>query len=221
MHMITETSNYYSIVSQLPADASVVFHNVAWEEYEELLDQVGDASGLRISYNNGTLNVMSPSTFHEKYALFITRLISQVSFRLRINILFFGSSTIRKRKKSKGKEPDASFYVQTADLIGHRIKLDFAVDPPPDVVVEIDIYHDSRDNFQIYSALGVPEIWRYDGQEMTIYHLHQDEYIVAEASQALPMLTGRILADYLARMRQDGELAAIIAFDEWLQSLPQ
>jgi Uma2 family endonuclease len=222
MDMITEPSiNYFSIVSQMPPDASVVFHNVSWEEYEELLDQIGDANSLHISYNDGTLKVMSPSSFHEKYALFINRLISQISFRFRINILFFGTTTIRKRRKNKGKEPDACFYVQTADLIGHRIKLDFASDPPPDVVVEIDIHHDSRDSFQIYSALGVPEIWRYDGQEMTIYYLHQDEYVMAEASHALPMLTGRILADYLARMLQDGELAAIIAFDEWLQSLPQ
>ncbi len=221
MHMITETSNYYALVSQLPEDAFMTFHNVTWEEYEDLIAQVGDSNWLRISYNDGTLKVMSPSSFHEKYALFINSLISQVRFRLQINILCFGSTTIRKRKKNKGKEPDACFYVQTANLIGHRIKLDFSVDPPPDVVVEIDIYHDSRDSFQIYSALGVPEIWRYDGQEMTIYHLHQDEYVIAEASQALPMLSGGILADYLARMRQDGEFAAIIAFDEWLQSLPR
>ena len=219
MHMITETSNYYFIVSQLPPDTSVVFHNVSWEEYEELLDQVGDANWLRISFNDGTLKVMSPSSFHEKYADFIKSMVTVVMLRLRINILFFGSTTIRKRKKSKGKEPDACFYVQTADVIGHRINLDFAVDPPPDVVVEIDIHHDSIDSFQLYSALGVPEIWRYDGQEMTIYHLRQDEYQIAEASSALPMLTGSILADYLARMRQDGEFAAIIAFDEWLQSL--
>jgi Uma2 family endonuclease len=217
--MITETSNYYALISQLPEDAFMTFHNVTWEEYEELLNLVSDGSGLRISYIDGTLKIMSPSTFHEKYAIFINRLISQISFRLQINILFFGSTTIRKRKKNKGKEPDACFYVQSADPIGKRIKLDFAVDPPPDVVVEIDIYHDSRDSFQIYSALGVPEIWRYDGQEMTIYHLHQDEYVLVEASHALPILTGIILADYLERMRQDGEFAAIIAFDEWLQSL--
>jgi len=217
--MITETSNYYALVSKLPEDALMTFHNITWEEYEELLDQVGNASRLSISYNNGTLKVMSPSPFHEKYALFLNSLISQLRFRLQINILFFGSTTIRKRKKNKGKEPDACFYIQSAKLIGHRIKLDFSVDPPPDVVVEIDINHDSRDSFQIYSALGVPEIWRYDGQEMTIYQLRQDEYEIAEASAALPMLTGKILADYLARMRQDGEFAAIIAFDEWLQSL--
>ncbi len=219
--MITETTNYFAILSLLPEDASAIFHNVAWEEYEELLDRVGDSGSLRISYDDGTLTVMSPSSRHEKYADFIKSMVSAIRLRLRINILFFGSTTIRKRELSKGNEPDASFYVQTAAVIGNRINLDFDVDPPPDVVVEIDIYHDSRDNFRIYSALGVPEIWRYDGQEMTIYHLRQGIYVTTEASQALPMLTNGILADYLTRLRQDGEFAAIIAFDEWLQSLQQ
>ena len=128
---------------------------------------------------------------------------------------------MRKRKKTKGNEPDACFYVQTAAAIGNRIVLDFAVDPPPDVVVEVDIHHDSRDNYPIYAALGVPEIWRYDGQAMTIYHLHEADYVIAEASQALPMLDSQVLTEYVRRMPQDGEFKAILAFDEWLQSLPR
>ncbi len=220
--MITEATNYRAVVSQLPVGDVVTFHDVIWEEYEELLDQVGEAAGLRISFNDGTLKVMSLSAEHEKYVRFIESLIGAVRLRLRINIVSFGSATMRKRKKSKGNEPDACFYVQTAAVIGNRIDLDFEIDPPPDVVVEVDVHHDSTDNDAIYAALGVPEIWRYDGHEMTIYHLQQDgEYVVAETSHALPMLTGQILTRYLTRLRQDGEFEAILAFDEWLQSLQQ
>lgn len=219
--MITETTNYFAVVEKMPEDTVVIFHNATWEDYEELLAQVGEASGLRISFNDGTLKVMTLSHEHEKYAEFIKRLVSTLSFRLRIDILFFGSATMRKRKKTKGNEPDASFYVQTAATIGNRIHLDLAVDPPPDVMVEVDIHHDSRDNYPIYAALGVPEIWRYDGQEMTILHLQETDYISTENSQALPMLTSQVLTEYLRRMQQDGEFNAILAFDEWLQSLPQ
>ena len=219
--MITETANYFALVEQLPQDAILIFHNVPWEDYEELLAQVGEARGLRISFNDGTLKVMTLSSEHEKYAIFINRLVSTISFRLGVNILFFGSATMRKRKKTKGNEPDACFYVQTAAAIGNRIVLDFEVDPPPDVVVEVDIHHDSRDNYPIYAALGVPEIWRYDGQQMAIYLLQEADYVVAETSQALPMLNSQVLSEYVNRMPRDGEFKAITAFDEWLQSIPR
>jgi Uma2 family endonuclease len=126
---------------------------------------------------------------------------------------------MRKREKGKGSEPDASFYVQTASVIGNRIDLDFAVDPPPDVVVEIDIHHDTTDKDRIYAALGVPEIWRYDGTALMIHQLGPEGYVIVETSQALPILTDRVLTEYLKRMRTDGEFAAILAFYEWLQSL--
>lgn len=223
--MTTATSNIYDAVSQLSDGQVETFHNVTWDEYEELLEQVGEARWLRLSYNDGTLKAMSTSAEHEKYAEFIKRLVSTLSLRLRINVLFTGSATMRKKKKTKGNEPDASFYVQTATVIGSRLDLDFEVDPPPDIVVEVDIYHDSTDNDPIYAALGVSEIWRYDGWEATILHLRGhlqgNGYVEAEASNSLPMITSAILTEYLTRMRQEGEFAAIIAFDEWLQSLSQ
>jgi len=220
--MSTQIASYYEIVSQLPEDASVTFHDVSWDEYEELLEQVGEAPGLRISYDDGSLCVMTISSEHEKYSSFISSLVTVIRLRLRIDILGFGSSTMRKRKRKKGNEPDACFYVQTASLIGNRIHLDFETDPPPDIAVEIDVHHDSRSKFPIYAALGVPEIWRYDGQEMTIYRLAdedaQEQYVAVDASSALPMLTATLLTEMIERMRKDGELSALLTFDEWLQS---
>ena len=219
--MITETSNYYEIVSRLSSDTVVIWHGVTWEDYEELLEQVGEASGLRISYNDGTLKVMTLSHEHEKYVRFIDRLVSTLSLRLKINILFFGSATMKKRQKRKGNEPDACFYVQTAGVIGNRIHLSMEVDPPPDVAVEVDVHHDSQDKYSIYAAFGVPEIWRYDGEEMKIYLLEDGRYVESPTGSALPMLTAGILTEYLARLREEGEFNTILAFDAWLQSLPQ
>lgn len=222
--MSTQIASYYDIVSELPDDASVTFNDVSWDEYEELLEQVGEAPGLRISYDNGSLQVMTISSEHEKYASFISSLTTVLKLRLRTDILSFGSATMRKRRSKKGNEPDACFYVQTAPLIGNRIQLDFEIDPPPDIAVEIDIHHDSRSKFPIYAALGVPEIWRYDGRIMTIYHVAEDaterepSYIEQDASSALPMLTTTLLTEMFERMRTDGELKALLAFDEWLQS---
>ena len=219
--MIAETANHFALVSQLPEDSVVIFHNVTWDEYEELLARVGEASGLRVSFSDGALKVMTLSDEHEKNVEFIKSLVGCIRLRFHVDILSFGSATMRRRKKTKGSEPDASFYIQNAAVIGTRTQRDLAVDPPPDVVVEVDIHHDSRDNYPIYAALGVPEIWRYDGQEMTIYRLHGSDYVLTEASLALPMLTTGVLTEYLSRMQKDGELSAIVAFDEWLQSLPR
>jgi Uma2 family endonuclease len=220
--MSTEITSYYEIVSQLPEDASLTFHDVSWDEYEELLEQVGEAPGLRISYDNGSLHVMTISAEHEKYSEFIKSLIAGIRLRLRLNILSFGSATMRKPKRSAGHEPDACFYVQTAPLIGNKIQLDFEKDPPPDIVVEIDVHHDSRSRFPVYARLGVPEIWRYDGEAMTIYHLSEEgdgqQYVAGDTSAALPMLSAPFLTEMLETMRKDGELHALLAFDEWLQS---
>ena len=78
--MTTATSNIYDIVSQMPEGQVETFHDVTWNEYEELLDQVGETRhGLRISYNDGALRVMSLSFEHEKYVDFIKRMMSILS----------------------------------------------------------------------------------------------------------------------------------------------
>ena len=112
--MATETLGYFEIATNLPPSAVVTFHDVSWEEYERLIEELGEARGLRVSYNEGTLEILTLSHEHESYATFITLLIGHVSFRLRMNIRFFGSATMRTKKKQKANEPDASFYVQSA-----------------------------------------------------------------------------------------------------------
>lgn len=212
--MITQTLGHYETVSQLPEDTVVIWHNVTWDEYEALLERVGEASGLRLSFDNGTLQAMTLSHEHEKYVRFIERLVSMLSLRLRIRTSSFGSATMKKRPKGKGNEPDACFYVQTAAALGNRIHLDIEVDPPPDIAVEVDVHHDSGSKLPIYAAFGVPEVWRYDGQRMTMLRLERESYVEVEASESLPILTAQILTEYLTRMREEGEFDAVLAFDQ-------
>lgn len=217
--MSTELINYFETIKKLPDDSFVAWNDVSWEEYEDILLQVGEASGLRISYDNGTLQVMTLSSEHEHYVRFIESLMTTLRLRLRLNILSFGSATMKKKRRRKGSEPDACFYVRNADALGSRIRIDFETDPPPDIVVEVDIHHDSSAKFPIYAALGVSEIWRYDGKEMTIYHLQQDYYVATESSLSLPFLTSLLLTQSLDRLSREGDLPSLLAFDEWLQSL--
>lgn len=219
--MLERPLSRYELISQLSDGASMTFPNVSWEEYEELLDQFVDPAGLRMGYFKGELTAMSLSAEHEKYARFIEKIVTILSFILRINVSSFGSWTMKKSRKLAGKEPDACFYVQTASAIGNRINLDFAVDPPPDIAVEVDIHHTTKNQLELYAALGIPELWVFDNGRLTIHLLEEDRYVEAETSRALPMLTATILTEFLNRLPKDGEFQTLLAFDEWLRSIEQ
>jgi Uma2 family endonuclease len=216
--IISQAEAIVEMIDRMPADSVLIQHGVGWNEYEELLQTVGEASGLRISFDDGTLQIMTLSQRHEKYSTLIERMVDRLSSFLKVKVLFYGSATMRKEHKQKGVEPDACFYVQNAPLVGTKDEIDFNIDPPPDVVVEIDLHHDSISKFPIYAALGVPEFWRYDGNVLTIYHLSEEQYQPSEASQSLPLLTSSILTEFLARIPNEDQYEILLAFEEWLES---
>lgn len=221
MPTLTTTQSYYEIAEEMEPGQAHIFHNVSWAEYEELIAQLPEAKWIRVSYDEGALELKTISTAHECYANFISGMMSILSVTLRINICSFGSATIRKSYQNKGKEPDSCFYVQTAPQLGNRIDLDFAVDPPPDVCVEVDLYDDPLSKFSIYAGLGVPEVWRFDGTDLAIHLRQNNQYIASSTSLALPMLSAETLTRFLTLMRNEGEFKAILAFGEWLQSQRQ
>jgi|SRR5882672_862540 len=215
---ISKADSLVEMIERMPADSVFTQHGVSWDEYEELLDVVSETRGLRVSYDDGTLQIMSPSSKHERHAWLIGQLVGLLSTRLHIRVLYYGSTTIKKRRKQKGVEPDACFYVKNATLVGTKDEIDFDKDPPPDIVVEIDLHHDSFSKFPIYAAVGVPEIWRYDGDSLTIYQLHDEEYVAAEASLSLPLFTSAVLTEFLARSPKQDQYDILLAFEEWLKN---
>lgn len=214
--MSTQIANYSDVIEQLPPGSTLVLSDVSWAEYEGLLESVGEATGLRISYSEGTMQVMTLSTTHEGYQFLIHALVLLTSLRLKIKVLSFASATMRKPAKLKGVEPDLSYYVETADEIGSRSDLDFSVDPPPDIIVEVDLQHQSLSKFPIYAALGVPEIWRYDGHSMCIYALRDGVYVEVSSSRSLTALTTMTLTEFLARLDHEDQYEILLAFEEWL-----
>ena len=118
----------------------------------------------------------------------------------------------------KGAEPDCSFYVQNARAIIGKPQIDLSVDPPPDVVVEIDITSESLGKFPIYAAFGVPEIWRYDGAPAQIYHLVNQSYVEADASMAFACVTAKALTDFTEQSKTEGQSAALASFRQWVRT---
>lgn len=213
--MSTEIVDYMDAIEHLPAGATLRLSSVSWEEYEALLADSGDWPGVRLSYDDGKVEIMSPSPEHEEYKDFILRLAQAISDESDITLETRGSATYRQKRLAKGAEPDTCFYVQNAARVIGKRKLDLEVDPPPDIVVEIDPTNESLSKFSIYAAFGVPEIWRYDGEQAYIYKFANQTYEEVSASLAFPSLTADALTEFIKQSKTQGQTAALTAFREW------
>jgi Uma2 family endonuclease len=215
--MTTQTANYLDAIEHLPAGSTLILTEVPWEEYEQLLADLGNGYGVRVSYDRGRLEIMSPSPKHEKYKELILRLADTLADELGYELESFGSTTFKQEQFAKGAEPDTCFYVEHAASVTGKDQLDLSADPPPDVVVEVDVAHSSLSKFPLYAALGVPEIWRYDERRVQIYHLTEQGYVEAPASRAFPVLTSDALFRFLKQGRTQGRRAILQSFREWVQ----
>lgn len=212
-------SDFYTIVKKLPEKMDLTFGNTTWNDYETLIKEVGEASHLRISYTKGNLKIITLSTLHENYSALIQNFLSYLSLQKRIKILHYKSATMKVSKDLKGVEPDGCFYVQSADKLPNKLRIDFSRDPMPDIVLEIDIYHDSKAKFDIYATFGVKEIWRYNGEKFEIYELKKNgEYKQIKQSKSLPILTAKVLTDFLNRSNEKDQYEILLDFEEWLKT---
>jgi Uma2 family endonuclease len=183
------------------ADDCVVLHNVSWETYERLLSDDEERRVPRMTYDQGVLELVTPSKPHEVDAAAITRIVDIVTAVLGIPIQSTASTTYRRHDLERGFEPDASFYIQNEPRVRNRREVDLSVDPPPDVVLEMEMSRSARDKLPLFASMGVPEVWRCDGQRVTILVLEQNRYRESSSSLALPVLTNDILTRFLAESR--------------------
>jgi Uma2 family endonuclease len=202
--MSTLTTDCLEIIERLPAGAKLELPNVDWDEYENLLFQMEDFPGHRLSYDRGRLTIMSPKRDHEAYKYFIGKIVDLLAEEEQIDIEPSGTVTLRRKKFEVGAEPDESFYIQNAARVIDHLETDLEADPPPDLVIEIDTTNESLHKFKIYAALGVPEIWRYDGRQAHFYTLAGEGYEKIENSVAFPMLTATDLTQYLEQRKTEG-----------------
>lgn len=217
--MSTLTTNYLDIIERLPAGAKLELLHIDWDEYEHLLTQMESFHpGHRLSYDRGRLIIVSPSLEHERAKEFISSIIQALAEEMELTLEPAGATTFKRKLLKKGVEPDACFYVQNAARVIGRRTFRHAEYPPPDVAIEIDMSYDSLDKLPIYAALGVPEIWRYDGVITRFYELAGKNYEVIQNSRAFPTLTANVITQHLELRKTDGHTAALKAFRQMLRS---
>ncbi len=180
-----------------PSEQRTVLHNISWETYEHLLADHLDSSSPRFAYDRGVLEIMVVSGRHERPNRLIAQLVEVVAEEMDLDLENLGSTTFKREDLQRGFEPDSCFYVQNEERVRGKDELDSNVDPPPDLVIEVDITSPSLNRFPIYAHFGVPEVWRYDGERVLIYKLQDDEYGGIAGSIAFPRLTSAILTRFV------------------------
>ncbi|ETW93093.1 MAG: hypothetical protein ETSY1_40725 [Candidatus Entotheonella factor] len=198
------------------AEQRVILDHIRWQTYLAILDDAENCRG-RITYDRGVLEIMAPSKLHEKVKSLIGRMVEVFTEELNIDIESVGSTTFKREDLAQGFEPDESYYIQHAAEVRGKDEIDLLIDPPPDLLVEVDISRSSLNKFDIYSALGVPEVWRYDGERLRFYVLQADTYIEIQESLALPPLSASQLSHVLSQRLDESETTLIRQFRQSIQ----
>jgi Uma2 family endonuclease len=200
----------------VPPGHQVQLTEVTWAELEGILEELGDRGNPRLSYSHGTLELMSPSPEHEDNKDIISDLIKILLEEADIEFRNLGSTTFKNAQMDQAVEPDACFYIEHEAAIRGRRRIDLAVDPPPDLAIEIDIT--ARTRFNNYEALGVPELWRYNGTTLEISVLQEGRYERSEQSLHFPDLPlMEVIPGYMEQSRTTGRTALLRAFRRWVQ----
>lgn len=197
------------ILSIPVGEQRVVLHGISWDAYLQILDALPQSRSARLTYDQGVLEITVPLEDHEFSGRLIERFILTLVEVLGLRIKTMGSTTMNYPFLQEGAEPDNAYYIQNQPLVKGR-NVNFAQDPPPDLVVEVDITHTDIRKNQFYARIGVPEFWRFNGKIWRIYRLQSGDYTEVEVSPTFAQVPKERLYQFLAQAKDD-EIEAVQA----------
>lgn len=202
---------------QVPEGQRVLFNNITWQEFETILEELGEHRSARVAYDRGILEIMTPLPEHEINKEIISDLIKILLEELEINFLSLGSTTFKNAAMDQGIEPDNCFYIANESRIRGKKRLDLTIDPPPDLALEIDLI--SRTHANICAALGVSELWRFENEKLWIYILQDDQYTESNISLNFPKLAVKeSIPQALRKINSVGRNKVIKEFRQWVKA---
>jgi Uma2 family endonuclease len=184
-----------AVVEPEGAEERLVVYNITWDGYEKMLEAFQRHPGVRLTYCEGTVEIMVVSLGHEKYADTLNDIIKLIAGEWDIDFISAGSTTFKLQPKERGFEPDGCFYFTHIKQMARKTKINLLRDPAPDLAVEVDISSPSISRFPIFARLGVKEVWRYHNGEIVFYYLRGQTYTRIEASKFLPGVTPDLVSD--------------------------
>lgn len=198
--------------------SQVVLQTVSWTTYQALIHDLESEPGKRLTYDQGKLEIMVPLPPHEAYKSLLARLVEVTTEEAAVEIRSLGSTTWSREDLQKGLEADECYYIQHEQAVRGKDEIDLTVDPPPDLAIEVDNTSSSMNRMAIYAALGIPEVWRFDGETLTISHLVQGRYVAQENSEVLPILQRADILRFLQTSQTMGETSWIREFRQWVRT---
>jgi Uma2 family endonuclease len=197
----------------LEEEVSVTLSNVAWETYNQFVQETTDKlNNPLFYYEEGQLLIMPKSPEHEFICDYVVLFINLVAIEWSINCGSLGSSTYQREDIERGFEPDSCFYFENEPKIRGIERFDMTIHPAPDLIIEVDITSLSTKRESIFAAFGVPEVWRFDESRIQFLRLDNGRYEVIETSLAMPLLTSEILTGFLKECKTLSRL-------EWSQKV--
>jgi Uma2 family endonuclease len=198
---------------------SIRLSAVDWDTYTQLLRAFAERPGIRLTYDRGELEIMSPLLEHDWDDRLLGRLVVALTEELGLPIQCGGSVTMRRRRRRRGLEADETYWIANASRMAGRRRLNLRTDPPPDLAIEVDVTNSSLDRMSIYASLRVPEVWRLDGDTLTFHALDQQgQYQPVTNSLSFPQVTPADLLVFLQQGRTTGDQNAIVReFRVWVR----
>jgi Uma2 family endonuclease len=201
--------------------AVITLKPLSWETFKNLMTDVGDGRGWRFAYDNGVLEIRMPLPLHEEPKVLIANFIEAWVDALDIEARQLGALTLEREGLKRAIEPDTCFYIQNEALVRGKNSLDLKTLPPPDLAVESDHTNSSLNKFNIYAALGVPELWLYRKQRIEVYLLTEGRYELSDTSLALPLFPIQEAETLIEQNGKMGQRAIVRQFRAQIQELLQ
>jgi len=203
----------------LASQQHLVLSGMSWNFYEHILDEIGNRP-LRVTFLNGKIEIMPPLPEHEWAKKTIALLIETMAIELRIPMRPYGSTTFRREDELAGLEPDECYYFANESKVRGMKEFNPSIHPAPDLAVEIDITRRSIPRQPIYAKLGVRELWRYDGQQITVMLLDEaGRYVATSNSPTFPCVPIDTFQSFIPRMDSEEQGEVIRQFRDWVSKL--
>lgn len=199
-------------VTQLLGNQVVQVPGVSWATYKQLNNERGEQPGTQLTFSEGVLQIMSLGPTHERLSYDMAKIVDILCETLMPDFQPLGSTTMSREDLEKGFEPDECYYFTHLEEVRALTKISLDVDPPPDLIVEIDITNSSLNRLPLFAAVGVSEVWRYEDQAIKIYQLQSQMYVESEHSRWFPPISAAQLAEWLVANQT-------MLRGEWLQKI--
>jgi len=215
---ITQENSMSTVPARTVVRERLLLDSVDWRTYTRLLRIFAERPGYRLTYDRGRLEIMSPLPEHDTDADFLGCMARALTEELGLPIKGGGSTTLRRRHRQRGLEPDRCYWIANEPAMRGKRTLDLRIDPPPDLAIEVDVTSSSLDRMRIYAALGVPEVWRLDERMLTFHVLGAKRtYSAVSHSLSFPLVTPADLMKFLALRTSEEENSVVRQFREWIR----